>query len=277
MDRLAKRRRGSERSPSPKGSKKKSERGGRNQLPSKRYPNIPVVERELDFEETPRCSNCGEEMKDSGLHECVETLTVIPKKYLIDRILKKKYRCGGCHSGMLRVPSAPRIVPGSSYSDEMVLGVALSKYCDLIPMERYPMMASGFLRDCRCEYLVSDVFSGYSKAVKDVNKYREERGLRKLISAYCSTHARRKFKDAEGNFPEETKRFRHSYKYIYRLNKESRGLSRDGVLRKRSEMDFYFKEMKRAAEKIKRSCSPHSALGEGVQDCLFHLITPYMV
>jgi transposase len=32
--------------------------------------------------------------------------------------------------------------PGSSYGDEVILDVALSKYCDLIPVERYAMMAA---------------------------------------------------------------------------------------------------------------------------------------
>lgn len=39
-------------------------------------------------------------------------------------------------------PTVPRIVEGSTYSDEMILDVALSKYCDLIPIERYVQMAA---------------------------------------------------------------------------------------------------------------------------------------
>ena len=35
----------------------------------------------------------------------------------------------------------PRICPGGAYSDEMIIDVALSKYCDLIPIERYAAMA----------------------------------------------------------------------------------------------------------------------------------------
>lgn len=38
-------------------------------------------------------------------------------------------------------PSPPRIKPGSGYSDEMVIDVALSKYCDLVPVERYTSIA----------------------------------------------------------------------------------------------------------------------------------------
>ncbi|MCP3681904.1 MAG: transposase [bacterium] len=39
------------------------------------------------------------------------------------------------------MPPMPRICPGSAYSDEMMIDVALSKYCDLIPIERYAAIA----------------------------------------------------------------------------------------------------------------------------------------
>ena len=43
---------------------------------------------------------------------------------------------------MVTTPAIPRIKAGSSYSDEMVSDVAVSKYCDLIPIERYTQMAT---------------------------------------------------------------------------------------------------------------------------------------
>ena len=348
LDRLSRRRKvrsSSERSPSSKNEKDKGKSKGRDQLPSKRYPEAPVIEKELDFDSPPCCPNCGEEMKDSGLHECSETLTVVPKKYIINRLLRKVYNCGGCHSGMKTAPLPPRIVPGSSYSDEMVLDVALSKYCDLIPIERYAMMAwrngleglpansliglthhlanflegiyiklkvevqesevihadetphrmleggeegkkqwylwgfsssiscffeirntrsgsvaSGFLKTSSCRYLVSDVFSGYGKAVSEVNVDREERGIALLKSAYCNAHARRKFKEAECNYQEETKTFIHSYQEIYRLKKEEKILLRGD----RSNMKYYFEEMRRECVRLDGSCSPHSALGKAI-------------
>lgn len=348
LDRLSRKRK-SERSPSPRRERGKVKRKERDQLPSHRYPGVPVLERELRFEKTPHCRNCGEQMKDSGLHECVETLTVIPKKYLIDRFLKKKYRCGGCHLGMLTVPTPPRIVAGSSYSDAMILDVALSKYCDLIPIERYAMMAarsgleglpansliglthhlanflegiyirlkievqnslvihadetphrmlegggdkkqwylwgfscntscffeiedtrsgsvaSRFLRKSRAVYLLSDVFSGYSKAVSEVNLYREEQNLSLLKSAYCNAHARRKFKEAEDNFTEETKLFIHSYREIYCLEKEVENQEGSNGLLYRSKMKFYFEEMRKECLRLDGICSPHSTLGKALK------------
>lgn len=108
--------------------------------PSERYPNIPVRERIIAMTPQPVCESCGELMTDSGMTEDSEQLTVIPKKYEIERIKRVKYRCS-CHSCITTAPSPARIIEGSTYSDEMIQDVASSKYCDLIPMERYVAMA----------------------------------------------------------------------------------------------------------------------------------------
>jgi len=39
-------------------------------------------------------------------------------------------------------PVPAKIIEGSTYSNEMILDVVLSKYCDLIPIERYAQMAA---------------------------------------------------------------------------------------------------------------------------------------
>jgi transposase len=109
--------------------------------PSERYPGLPIRERCIIEDPTPGCPCCGKQMKESGMTEDSEQLTVIPKKYEILRLMRMKYRCD-CQGAVVTVPSPPRIIPGSSYSDEMILDVGLSKYCDLIPMERYSAMAA---------------------------------------------------------------------------------------------------------------------------------------
>lgn len=109
--------------------------------PSERYPGLPIRERCIIENPTPSCPCCAKEMIPSGMTEDSEQLTVIPKKYEILRLMRMKYRCS-CQGAIVTVPSPPRIIPGSTYSDEMILDVGLSKYCDLIPMERYSAMAA---------------------------------------------------------------------------------------------------------------------------------------
>ena len=109
--------------------------------PSERYPNIPIREQIIAVDPAPICPCCKSAMMDSGMTEDSEQLTVIPKKYEILRQKRVKYRCQ-CQGSILTAPTPARIIPGSTYSDEMIQDVALSKYCDLIPIERYTAMAA---------------------------------------------------------------------------------------------------------------------------------------
>ena len=351
LDRLARKRLGkksSEKSQRPKvANKKPKEKEPRNQLPSKRYPHVPVIEKELGFEESPRCPCCQEKMKDSGMRETVEQLSIIPKKYIIYRYLKRKYRCGHCHGAMKMASLPARIVPGSSYDDEFVVDVALSKYCDLLPIERYVAIAarngleglpaqsliglthhfanfleciyekqkqevladrvvradetphrmleghggkkswylwgfssetscffeiqdtrsgevaSAFLMASRAEILVSDVFSGYSKAVKDTNIYRREKGLPLLLNAYCNSHSRRKFKLQEEHGKEEMEPFLANYREIYHLEADANEGKRDKATA-RAEMALYFEAMKTECKKLETEFSPRSELGKAI-------------
>ncbi len=132
----------SERYKKPEDKKKeKSEPKPHIKKPSERYPNIPVREELVPFDEVPMCDACGKTMTDSGLTEESEQLTVIPKKFEIVRLVRPKFRCS-CHDCIKTPAVPPRIVEGSSYSDEMIIDVVASKYCDLIPMERYVQMAA---------------------------------------------------------------------------------------------------------------------------------------
>jgi transposase len=309
-----------------KGSKK--ERGKVTKKLSERYPNTPIIEKKIEFMAPPPCQCCGEEMKDSGMTEESESLNVIPKKYVIVRQVRPKYRCEVCHGDVQTAPNLPRITPGSSYSDEMIIDVALSKYCDLVPVERYVQMAArqgiiglpphslielthqlakfvtpvydklrleiqsllvlyadetphrmlegdkksnwylwgffgmkscyfechdnragdvalGILRDSSCKVLLTDVYSGYLKAVKEVNKWREEHLVELIRMAFCNSHSRRKFKDIEGKFPNDVKFYLYCYKKIYKLEKDQKKT----LATRRSQMKLYFKAMKLRAER----------------------------
>jgi transposase len=122
--------------------------------PSERYPGLPIRERCVVEDPAPSCPCCSKVMTPSGMTEDSEQLTVIPKKYEILRLMRMKYRCS-CQGAVVTVPSPPRIIPGGSYSDEMILDVGLSKYCDLIPMERYSAMAArGGVKDLPPQSLI---------------------------------------------------------------------------------------------------------------------------
>ena len=129
---------------------KKNTKKGRNKgdtrkevqkLPSERFPNLEVKEDLITPEHPPQCDCCGEAMKESGLFDTSEKLETIPQKYYIERSKRPKFNCGKCHGSMVNTPARASIVPTSNYGDSMILDVSLSKYCDLIPMDRYSQIA----------------------------------------------------------------------------------------------------------------------------------------
>lgn len=297
--------------------------------PSERYPHIPVHEEVITQDPAPGCPCCGKGMTDSGMTEDSEQLTVIPKKYEILRQKRVKYRCT-CQGAIVTAAAPARILPGSSYSDEMILDVGLSKYCDLIPIERYAEMAgrcglkdlpphslielthgladfvspayvrirsgvlsarilhadetphkmlegsdkkswylwgfstpehsffechdtrsgdvaSDVLAQSRCEVLVTDVYSGYSKAVRVANQTRKTQGRRPIESAYCNAHARRYFIKAWKHGYPEAEFYLEHYHEIYRVNSDSKGQSPPWVLELRSQMKIRFEAMRERA------------------------------
>lgn len=310
-------------------------------LPSERYPNLDVIEKRVELDKLPMCLCCNNEMKDSGLTETSEYLTVIPRHYYVVRQERVKYRCSTCQDNLITAPAIPRIKAGSSYSDEMIVDVALSKYCDLIPVERYVQMAArggvsglpantliqgthnladflapvynkikieimsskvlhadetphrmlegddksnwylwGFstsissyfeahdtrsgsvalevLKTSVVEFLVSDVFSGYKKAVKLSNVHRFENKLTEIKNVYCNAHARRKFNDSKINFERESSLFLWCYRKIYHLEKM------DNFKNKRLWQRIYYRVMERFALSLGPSYSSKSSLTKAV-------------
>lgn len=308
------------------------------QLPSARYPNAPLIERDIELQELPQCECCGSKMHDTGMTEDAEYLTVIPTQHLVIRQKRHKYGCGKCHGALKTAPVPKRITPGSTLSDEMMIDVAMSKYCDLIPVERYAAMAarqglaglppqslieathnladfvkpacekvkeeildckvlhadetphrmlegdekenwflwgfstpsasyfdirdtrsgdvaSSLLNESKCEFLVSDVFSGYAKAVRETNELRNEKNLKEIKNVYCNAHARRKFKEAKEKFP-EAQYFVDRYREIYHLEEMARGKPPDEILKIRSEMIQIFEVIK---AKVLQDCKCYPA------------------
>jgi transposase len=112
-----------------------------------------------------------------------------------------------------------------------------------------------------CEYLLSDVYSGYSKAIRMANVERNKKGLPPIIAAYCNAHARRKFKDRDSaEVSLDSEWMVEQYKLIYKLNKESKDLPPEQVLEKRAEMKPIFGAMKKEALEKIESYSKHSQM-----------------
>lgn len=316
-------------------------------LPSERYPDAPLIEREVTLDQLPACRCCGVEMEDSGMTEDSEHLTVIPKQYLVVRVMRHKYRCPSCHGALVTAPTPPRIKEGSAYSDEMAIDVAMTKYCDLVPIERYAAMAgreglkglppqsliesthylaefvrssyerlraeilgekvlhadetphrmlegdkksswflwgfsspktsyfechptrsgdvaSQLLTESSCEYLVSDVYSGYGKAVRETNVARANGDRSRIRNVYCNAHARRRFKDASENFPNEAEFYLSRYDAIYQLERELKERAPPDWPETRRSMAPLFEQMRMHALEAVANYPPKSAIGRAM-------------
>jgi transposase len=295
-------------------------------LPSQRYPHLAIEVEDVDFKNNPKCTCCGAETLDTGLFEVSESLALDPREFFVRRTRRKKYRCGKCHGSIVTTPAVPRITPGGSYSDELIIDVAMSKYCDLVPIERYVAIAgregvkdlpqnslietthqlaalvkpvvdkildkeiksscvlhvddtrhrmlkkpdeahylwgfssqiasyfevhdtrsgeviSDLLKTSRCEYLVSDAFSGNNKSITDINEYRSSNNLNLIEQVYCNAHARRKFKEAREHLI-DAQAYIDLYKKIYYLEEQARGKPPNEVLEIRGQMHISFENIK---------------------------------
>ncbi|HKZ42094.1 MAG TPA: IS66 family transposase, partial [Candidatus Hodarchaeales archaeon] len=317
------------------------------QLPSERYPNAPRIERHVEFQEPPNCKCCSEKLADSGMTEDSEYLTVVPKQFVVVQEKRHKYRCEKCHGDIQTAPVPPRIKSGSGYSDDMMLDVAMSKYCDLIPIQRYVAMAersdvpdlpqqslietthyvadftrsayelllqevisetvlradetphrmlegdknsnwylwgfsstkaayfeahdtrsgdvaSAFLEKSSCYFLMSDVYSGYGKAVREPNEARLAANKPLIQNVYCNAHSRRRFKESKIRFHEEAQFFIDKYKEIYRLEALTVDKPPEEILAIRKEMSPHFEDMKMRAIALIPAFPTKSSMGKAL-------------
>jgi transposase len=288
----------------PSGEKKKAQ-VRRSKLPSVRYPELKLEEQTLELDPAqpgglPACRLC--ETKLTVMEhqtEDSEWITVTERTYHVVRQKRQKYGCDQCHGSIYTTPAPPRLVPGGQFSDSVAIDVAIAKYADHLPIERYVRQAEraglvgvnpqtlieqthfladflepvyrrlkgsigqsrylhsdetrwrmlegdenttnwqlwgfvagthcyydakdtragevirDFLENCQATHVVSDAYQGYGKGVKEAGKK----------NAFCNAHARRGFKDAEINFPEESKPVIELYEKIYAIERELKAMS----------------------------------------------------
>jgi hypothetical protein len=120
-----------------------------------------------------------------------------------------------------------------------------------------------FLKGSSCEYLMSDVYSGYARTATAVNEERKTLGNPALKKIYCNAHARRKFKEAK--VFSEHHYFLEQYQKIYRLNDLCKEKDPEAVMEIRLKMVPLFLEMKTKALEILGGFSSKSAIARAIQ------------
>lgn len=122
-------------------------------------------------------------------------------------------------------------------------------------------VAAEFLAESECENLMSDVYAGYGKAIREANQLRIEQDRPTIISLSCNAHPRRKFKEAAIAYPEEAQFFIDQYQQIYRLEGEMKCLTDLASRReKREQMRPFFEAMLDRANKLLLTYPSRSSL-----------------
>lgn len=103
----------------------------------RQQPELPIVEREHDLDEADRtCKACGGVLGEmAGQFEESEEVTVVERQFVLVKQKRKKYRCA-CNGCIETAPAPPKVIPGSRYSPEFAVEVAVGKYLDHLPLER---------------------------------------------------------------------------------------------------------------------------------------------
>ena len=107
----------------------------------KEQPKLPVVDVKHELDEADKtCPECGgglEEMK--GQYEEHEEIDVVPLRFVRKRHLRQKYACN-CGGHIETAIGPDKLCPGARYSINFAIYVAISKYCDHLPLERQVRM-----------------------------------------------------------------------------------------------------------------------------------------
>ena len=94
--------------------------------------------------------------------------------------------------------------------------------------------------------LVSDVYSGYGKAIRIVNEVRQSNQMPLVKAAHCNAHARRNFFKMWPKYKEAEFYLDHFHE-IYQLNSKAKGRDPPTVLEFREKMRPRFEAMKAKA------------------------------
>jgi transposase len=107
----------------------------------KEQPKLPLVDVEHKLDEADKaCPKCGGRLEEmAGQYEEHEEIDVVPLRFVRKRHLRQKYACA-CGGHIETALGPDKLCPGSRYSINFAIYVAISKYCDHLPLERLVRM-----------------------------------------------------------------------------------------------------------------------------------------
>jgi transposase len=157
-----------------------------------------------------------------------------------------------------------RMLEGSETKSWYLWGFSTPELCFLECHDtRSGDIASDILLNSQCEILVTDVYSGYGKAVRLANQVRLASGKRLIKNANCNAHARRYFFKSWNKYKEAEFYLDH-YHEIYQLNATSADKPPPAVLELRKQMKPHFEAMQKKALEELPMYPSHSKYGKAL-------------
>ena len=126
-----------------------------------------------------------------------------------------------------------------------------------------------FLKESKATVLLSDVYSGYIRTIREVNEYRQSKGIISLTAAHCNDHARRYFFYAKEHASSE--KVLDVYEKIYKIEDKVQELTQNPIhiepenskqaLQLRQTMDPLFEKIYDLSCEILLENTPTSSIG----------------
>jgi transposase len=159
-----------------------------------------------------------------------------------------------------------KMLEGSDTKNWYLWGFSTPKLCFLECHDsRSGDVASDVLQKSKCEVLVSDVYSGYPKAIRVSNIEREKLKLPVIRNANCNAHARRYFFKSWSSLFKEPEYYLEQYHEIYQLEGEAKAKPPAEILVLREKMKTRFEAMRERAIAQQASYSEKSQYGKALR------------
>jgi transposase len=103
-------------------------------------PKLPKIDVDHDLDEADKtCPCCGGCLEEMGEYEEHDEIDVVPLRFVIKHHRRKKYACR-CGGAIETAPGPDKLIAGGRYAVGFAIHVAISKYCDHLPLERQVRM-----------------------------------------------------------------------------------------------------------------------------------------
>lgn len=208
-------------------------------------------------------------VSQSGLKEFPPQLILAAQHYLAEflRPVYEMIRNLVQSSTLLHADETPHnMMEGSKIKGWYLWGFSApgAYYFEIHPT-RSGSVASDFLATSLCIFLMSDVYTGYGRALREVNARRAAVGLPEIIALYCNSHSRRRFVEAAINYPEEAQFYINQYERIYSLDAELKTLiDPQSRIEKRAEMRPFFESMVARGHQTRDAYSSKSSIVKAI-------------